>query len=357
MRTRICRAAVAALLGVVIVGFGAEARAQYSRRTPIVEAVQKTRNSIVTIKVEKRGNWGRKETVGTGVIVDERGYAITNCHVIAGADHVAVALSDGTELQAQVHTEDVQHDLAILRLPGRRGYQALAFGPGSDLMVGETVIAVGHPLGYTNSVSTGIISALDREIPMPRGEVLTNVIQTSAGINPGNSGGPLLNINGELIGIVVALREGAQGIAFAINADTAQQVVSHHLSAARVGGVAHGLVCRVEVEPEGRVHQRVVVEQVAASSPAARAGLKDGDVLLKLAHRPVSNRFDVERALWDLRDGDTVEADVARGGKVVTVALTLEGGKADPGVVTKLPGKRARTGDEDEAAQPVTNRK
>jgi serine protease Do len=341
----------------VLCGVGTEARAQYSRRTPIVEAVQKTRGSIVTIKVEKRGNWGRKETVGTGVIVDERGYALTNCHVIAGAERVAAVLFDGTELQAQVLTEDGQHDLAILRLPSKPRYQALAFGPGSDLMVGETVLVVGHPLGYTNSVSTGIISALDREIPMPRGEVLTKVIQTSASINPGNSGGPLLNINGELIGIVVALREGAQGIAFAINADTAQQVVSHHLSAARMGGVAHGLVCRVKVEPEGKVHQRVVVEQVAQSSPAARAGLKDGDVLLKLAHRPVSNCFDVERAFWGLHDGDTIEADVVRDGKVVTVAMTLASETTGSQAATSWPSKRTRTATDEETAQPVKNRK
>ena len=103
-------------------------------------------------------------------------------------------------------------------------------------MVGETVIAIGHPFGYTNTVSTGIISALGREITMPEGEVLGNLIQTNASINPGNSGGPLLNINGELIGINVALREGAQGIAFALNADTVQQVLSKHLE--RQQGVA-----------------------------------------------------------------------------------------------------------------------
>src|SRR5262245_19802745 len=192
MRKTVCRTALAVLVGVVLGGAGTESKAQYSRRTPVVEAVKKTRDSIVTIKVERRINWGRKEIVGTGVIVDERGYVVTNRHVVTGADRLAVHLADGTEAAAEILTEDSQHDLAILKLAVRRKLKALPFGPASDLMVGETVIAIGHPFGYTNSVSTGIVSALDREVSMPDGEVLRGLIQTNASINPGNSGGPLL---------------------------------------------------------------------------------------------------------------------------------------------------------------------
>ena len=223
------------VVGVVAVvslcgGAGTEAKGQYSRRTPIVEAVQKTRASIVSVKAEKKGSWGRKETGGTGVIVDERGFVVTNSHVVASADRVTVHLADGSELAATIVTEDAHHDLAVLRLSTTRKLQALAFGTSSDLMVGETVIAVGHPFGFTNTVSTGIVSGLGREVTMPNGEVLRNLIQTNASINPGNSGGPLLNINGELIGINVAIREGAQGIAFALSADDVQQALSKHLS-------------------------------------------------------------------------------------------------------------------------------
>jgi serine protease Do len=241
----------AALAAVSFGGTGTESRAQsFVRETPIVQAVRKTRDSIVTIKVERRGNWGKKDVVGTGVVVDERGYAVTNRHVVRGAEHVAVVLSDRTEVAARVLTEDAHHDLAILKLSAEKKLAALTFAPGSDLMVGETVIAIGHPFGYTNSVSTGIVSALDRSITMPEGEVLSNLIQTNASINPGNSGGPLLNINGELIGIKVALREGAQGIAFALNADTVQQVLSKHLSAGKVSQVGHGIRSK-EVVKEG----------------------------------------------------------------------------------------------------------
>jgi serine protease Do len=327
MTKRWTGAAAVALVVISFGGAGTESRAQsFSRETPIVQAVRKTRDGIITIRVDRRGNWGnKKEVVGTGVIVDERGYAVTNRHVVKGADHVAVVLADHSEVAARVLTEDAHHDMAILRLSSEKKLKALTFAPGSDLMVGETVIAIGHPFGYVNTVSTGIISALDREITMPEGEVLTNLIQTNASINPGNSGGPLLNINGELIGINVALREGAQGIAFALNADTVQQVLSKHLSAGKVSRVGHGIRCKEVVRDEAAARQQVVVDDVAPRSPAAAAGLKPGDVLVELARRPVSNRFDVERALWHCKPGDCVQAAIVREGKSTRVDLRLTG--------------------------------
>jgi serine protease Do len=325
MRKRLGRAAAAMLVAVLIGGAGTESRAQYSRRTPIVEAVKKTRNGIVTIKVARPGEGGHKDVVGTGVIVDERGYVITNCHVVSGAERVTVQLADGTRVEGRVHTEDRRHDLAILKLTTGKKLQALGFAPGSDLLVGETVIAVGHPFGFTNTVSTGIISALGREITMPDGETLTNLIQTNASINPGNSGGPMLNINGELIGINVALREGAQGIAFALNADTVQKMLARHLSAGKMARLGHGLTCREVVQEGAPARQQVVIDRVAANSPAALAGLRRGDVLVKLGEWSVANRFDVERALWNCKAGDRVEASIARNGTLANVSLKLVG--------------------------------
>jgi serine protease Do len=326
MRTPGLRAAVCWIVAVVVIGgAGTEAKGQYSRKTPIVEAVQKTRHSIVTIKVEKKKEaWSKsKDAVGTGVIVDERGYIVTNRHVIVSAKKITVRLLDGSDLTAGVLVEDSRCDLAILRIKAGKKLPALPLGPGSDLMVGETVIAVGHPFGYANTVSTGIISALDRDITMPTGEVLTNLIQTDASINPGNSGGPLLNINGELIGINVALRDGAHGIAFAINADTVKLSLSKHLSALKIAGVTHGLNCQEKVAEEGPQRQRVVVGKVAGATPAASAGLKDGDEILLVGKRSVSNRFDVERALWDHKPGESVPLKVMRQGKEIVVTLTL----------------------------------
>jgi serine protease Do len=328
MRKACLLAGVVALAIALAGGAGTGARAQYSRETPVVKAVRKTQAGIVSIKVEKKAAYGRKESVGTGVIVDERGYVVTNRHVITGAEHLTVRLFDGTELAGQMLIEDANYDLAILRIQAGKKLQALPLGPASDLMVGENVIAIGNPYGYTNTVSTGIISALGRDIKLPAGELLCGLIQTNADINLGNSGGPLLNINGEVIGINVALREGAQGIAFALNADTVQQVLSRHLSASRQAKVSHGLGCIERVAPEGPARQQVVVQELTGPN-AQQAGLKRGDQIVRVGPQAVGNRFDVERALWERKVGDKVPLTVSRDGKVLTVELTL----AKPGEV------------------------
>jgi serine protease Do len=303
---------------------GIEARAQYSRRTPIVEAVEKTRESIVTVKVAKPGR--SRDTVGTGVIVDERGYVVTNRHVVHQGTRVTVTLAaGGADVRAQVLATEPRCDLAILRLKAPHRLKALLLAPGSDVMVGESVIAIGHPFGYRNTVSTGIISALDREVEMPTGDILSGLFQTNASINPGNSGGPLLNINGELIGIITALRNGAQNIAFAINADTVKQMLSKHLSALKVAGVKHGLACTESVVAEGKDRQRVVMAAVTRGTPAADAGIRQGDEIIKVGSQRVTNRFDVERALWNSRPGEEVNLKVLRNGKLSNVTLKLKG--------------------------------
>ncbi len=313
----------AGLCAVALLGLATAARAEYSRRTPIVEAVAKTRQGIVTLKVEKGdGYGGTRESTGTGVVVDEHGYIVTSCHVVTGAVRLRVLLVDGAELAGRVVAAERQTDLAIVRVTPTASMKALTLGPGSDLLVGETVIAIGHPFGYRHTVSRGIISAIDREITMPTGEVLPGLIQIDAGINPGNSGGPLLNINGELIGITTAVRDGAQGIAFAINVDMVKAMLTRHLSCRTLAGFRHGLTCTERVLPEGPQRQRVLVTAVAQETPAAAAGLHVGDEIRQVAGRPVTNRFDLERALWDCRPGAAVTLAVWREGKTVTLPLT-----------------------------------
>src|SRR5262249_44499389 len=143
--------------------------AEHNRRTAIVEAADKTREGIVTLKITRVTDYGKKTAFGTGVIVDERGYAITNHHVVDSASNVTATLADETVLDVKVHLELPQYDLAILKLkvPEKVKIKALSFGPASDVMVGETIIAVGNPYGYTNTVSPGIVSAVGREIKMP----------------------------------------------------------------------------------------------------------------------------------------------------------------------------------------------
>jgi serine protease Do len=296
--------------------------AQYARRTAIVEAVNKTRDGVLTIRAY-RGSRSR-EVIGTGVVVDERGYAITNNHVVANATSIQVTLANGTTVEASLFAAIPESDLAILKLPADCKVKALVFGPGSDLMVGETVIAIGNPYGFANSVTTGIISALNREIPLPGGAKIDNVIQHSALINSGNSGGPLLNINGDIIGINVALHQGAQGICFALNAETVKGVLARHLSASRIARVKHGLSCIDKPGDEvGGIRQHVVVDRVIATGPAESAGIRKGDVIVEVGGQSLKNRFDLERALWSRKAGETVEVRIVREGKETSVLLHL----------------------------------
>jgi serine protease Do len=302
------------LTTVVVGGAGTAAQAQHDRSTWVVEAFKKTRNGIIVIKVEKKTSWGRKEIIGTGIIVDERGYAITNRHVVNGWDKLNVTLYDGTEVTAQVLVEDSANDLAILKLTSKVALQALPLGP-ADVDVGEDVLAIGHPYGYQYTLSRGIISAQNRSIDV--GDVvLKGVFQTDAAINPGNSGGPLLNKNGEVIGINTALREGSQNMAFSLSADVVQQVLSKHLSALKLSGVKHGLSCTESVAREGQQRSKVLVQEAAAE-------LQKGDELTKVGERVVGNRFDLERALWSCKPGDKVDLAVLRAGKEMKVSLTL----------------------------------
>ena len=295
--------------------------ARARRETPTVLAVRKTQDGIVTMKVQKRS--ARKPTIGTGIIIDERGYIVTNRHVIKDAEEINLTLFDGSTHTAALEFEEPSYDLAVVKIKTSKKLKTLRLGPASDLMVGEEVIAIGNPFGYENSVSKGIISAVGREIEMPGGVTLSNLIQTTASINPGNSGGPLLNINGEVIGINVALRQDAQGIAFALNADTVQEVLSRRLSASRRTGYYHGLDVREKVDEDGEERSRVVVHDVAENTPAAAAGLKEGDQIVRLGSLSVGNRFDVERALWDTHVGEKVTVTVVRSGRRLNVEMPL----------------------------------
>lgn len=232
---RIIRLAAAVLLAVLALAMagsaaddGAVAVAHSLRYTPIVRAIVQARPSVVAIRVPRPG--GSKDALGTGVIFDERGFIVTNSHVVGKRDLVSVRLHDGTELVGEVKACEPNWDLAVVKITSEQPLRPLPFAPVTDLMVGETVIAVGHPFGYQNTVSQGIVSAVGRELTMPSGATIAGMIQTDASINPGNSGGPLLNIEGKLIGINVAIREDAHGIAFAINAATVQAVLNKHMS-------------------------------------------------------------------------------------------------------------------------------
>jgi serine protease Do len=334
MNFRLRKAAVAAVVGASLYLTAAQATAQDVPRTnAAVKAIRKVKPSVVALKVPGSSNKG---PTGTGVIIDERGYIVSNRHVVCGADKVAVRLVDNSELYAKVVVSDAHSDLAILKVNASKKLPALLLGPAGDVEVGEDVMAIGHPYGYSFTVSRGIVSALERSIELPNGVTLTGMIQTDAAINPGNSGGPLVNINGEFIGIVTALRDGAQNIAFAINTDTIKHVLAENLSALKIAGVSHGLQVEEKVIAETGDRQQVIVSGLTANS--ARTGLKNGDVIRCVGSLKVHNSFDIERALYDTKPGQQVTVSVVRQGQEVTVALTLSSAHGDA-VATAGAGK------------------
>jgi serine protease Do len=317
------------------------------RKNAIVAAVAKTKDSIVTIKTVKAS--GAKEVVGTGVIVDERGLIITNKHVVgSGKTTIIVCLAGGAELRGEVVAAEPRLDLAVVYIKAGKKLPELRLAATADLMVGEDVIAIGHPFGYVNTVSRGIVSALGREITLPSGDVLAGLIQTDASINPGNSGGPLLNINGELIGINVALRDGAQGIAFAINAGTVEQFLRKNYSSTKVSGVSHGLKTEVVIAETGDRQRLQVLE--------GTGGLKAGDQIVTVANKTVGNGFDLERAFWGKKAGEQVEVKVVRQGREMQATLTLTAGQGTGAMATATPSTSAQQRNTTNVSVPAGNR-
>ncbi|MCC9607824.1 trypsin-like peptidase domain-containing protein [Blastopirellula sp. JC732] len=301
------------------------------RMTPIVKAVQGVKESIVNIHGHKTistasaiGDAPRQVNgMGTGVIVDERGYIITNQHVVEGVRRIQVTLNDGTTYVAQLIAFDEKTDLALIKIDAEKALPVVTTGTSSDLMPGETVIAVGNAYGYENSVTRGIISALHRTVQVSDTQKYYDLIQTDASINPGNSGGPLLNIDGEMIGINVAVRVGAQGIGFAIPADTVMEVASQLMSIQRLDAHWHGIVGETKfVNGVASFH----VKSVEPNSPASLCGIQTGDVITAIDDLEVCRMLDVERALLDRETGEEVSFKVSRGeGDEKSMSLVLQG--------------------------------
>lgn len=319
---------------------GRRAMGSELRETAIVKAVRKARAAVVNIRGEKLvtpaatggglDSGRRVNGMGTGVIIDERGYVLTNHHVVDGVREIQVTLADGRRLTAHLIARDFETDLAIIKLhadPNER-FEVINVGTSADLMPGEPVVAVGNAFGYEHTVTRGIISALGRAVQVSDAQFYEDLIQTDASINPGNSGGPLLNIDGEMIGINVAVRAGAQGIGFAIPVDKAMAVASQLLAQCGSKKNWHGIVA---AKPAPGKNSGLVVGSVEPASPAAAAGIKPGDVILDVGQpsspQPwqtnVQRPLDFYRALVDLEPGQELEVSVRRGSEKVMLQLTL----------------------------------
>jgi 2-alkenal reductase len=271
---------------------------------------------------------------GSGFVWDDRGHVVTNNHVIGPGTQAAVRLSDGRVERARVVGRAPQYDLAVLRLSGELP-PPLAIGESASLNVGQDVLAIGAPFGLGQTLTTGIVSALDRTLPGEAGRELTSVIQTDAAINPGNSGGPLLDSAGRVIGVNTAIYSPSgvfAGVGFAVPIDTARRVVPELIRTGRattpgIGIAAADPMLQARVGAPG-----VIVLQVRPGSPAAEAGLRAadlrtgriGDVIVGAGERRVRGVPDLIDALEDAGAGATVTLQVLRDGRRVEVPVRVE---------------------------------
>jgi len=269
------------------------------RMSPVVKAIQRTAPAVVNISGRKPANQpqqlvDRNENevngMGTGLIIDSRGYILTNQHVIAGIDRIQVRLSrsadvDTKDYAAQIIAVDSPTDLAVIKIEADAPLPVIPLATSSDLMLGETVIAIGNAYGYEDTITKGIISCLQRQVQVTEKQVYQDLIQTDASINPGNSGGPLINIRGEAIGINVAVRVGAQAIGFAIPMDRAMQVVNRILRDAVERRLAAGIDVTTKVESR---ETYVSVTGIQTGSLADAAGIKTDDRIVNYGEQPLN---------------------------------------------------------------------
>ncbi|MFQ3593088.1 MAG: trypsin-like peptidase domain-containing protein [Gemmataceae bacterium] len=309
------------------------ARAWSLRSTPVVDVVKRVKDAVVNIHSERSvkalsseelggvASTSRVNGMGSGIVIDPRGYIITNQHVVEDVSALRVRLADGTTLNARVLARDVETDLALLKVTPSKPLPTVRLGTAKDLQVGETTIAIGNAFGYDHTVTVGIVSAVGRDVTLNREVKYKSLIQTDAAINPGNSGGPLFNMDGELVGVNVAIRAGAQGIGFAIPVDQMITMAGVMLSRTREGLAPLPLVVRDEVTDKATSRQ-VIVERV--ESGGEKLGVKPGDVVTRIGDQPVSSSLDVHRALIDAPAGTKFDLVVRRDGADRRTQLVLE---------------------------------
>jgi S1-C subfamily serine protease len=276
---------------------------EYSRA--VVSAVERVAPSVLNIEVQQRSKNGPREFAGngSGFIITPDGFILTNSHVVHGATRIIANLSDGREYRAQIIGDDPETDLAVIRIDAPQLVH-VRLAHSESLRVGQMAIAIGNPLGFQASVTAGVISALGRSMYSQSGRLIDNIIQTDAALNPGNSGGPLVNSAGEVIGVNTAMIRPAQGICFAIASNTARLVAGWLIRDGRIRrsyiGVAgqnvplHRRVVRFYNLP---LETGVLVVSVEKNSPAERAGLREGDLIVAFNAHPIGSVHDLHKIL------------------------------------------------------------
>ena len=322
-----------------------------ARRTPVVRAVESVAPATVNItskqRVRRRGHPffrgdpffeefferfnpqpRERQSLGTGVILAPEQYVLTNEHVLAGASEILITFADGREFAGELIGADPETDLAVVKIDTDERLPTAPAGRSDDLMIGESVLAIGNPFGLGHTVTTGVLSALNRSV-RTQGDEYHGFIQTDASINPGNSGGPLVNIHGEVIGINTAIFRDAEGIGFAIPIERARRIASELVTHGEVIPVWLGLRLQRLTEElreglEVKTRFGAVVSHVFEESPAARSGLRRGDVIVALDATPIKRPSSYFKLLRSLPEGSEARLAVEREGTKLDLTVKTE---------------------------------
>lgn len=270
----------------------------------IIEAVDKVKNSVVKIDVYKTTNGKlRPAGSGSGFIFSSDGLIFTNSHVVHGAEKIMVSLLNENEIEGVIVGEDPDTDLAILKIYSD-GYSFARLGDASQLQIGQFVIAIGNPFGYQHTVTAGVVSALGRTLRTQSGRLVDNVIQSDAALNPGNSGGPMINTDAEVVGVNTAMINGAQGLSFSVDINTAKEIASQLMKDGKVFKAYLGFALQ-----EVPINQKILrhyhlpnqkglfVVSLEKESPASRSQIREGDIIVSFNGKPVNSLHELFKEL------------------------------------------------------------
>lgn len=295
----------------------------------IIEAVEKTKNAVVKIDVFKRdkNNVLRPAGSGSGFIFSSDGLVFTNSHVVEHAEKIMVSLLNENEIEGILIGKDPDTDLAILKI-NSEGYSVAKLGDAQQLQIGQFIIAIGNPYGYQHTVTTGVVSALGRTLQTQSGRLVDNVIQSDAALNPGNSGGPMITTDGEVIGVNTAMIQGAQGLSFSVDINTAKEIAQQLIKDGKVFKAYLGLMVQ-EIQINNKVKQYfdlknkkgLFVTKIEENSPAALSQLKEGDVIIAFNNKIMNSSHELFKELSRKEIITAVDISVIRDREVLNFSV------------------------------------
>ncbi|HEY4653518.1 MAG TPA: trypsin-like peptidase domain-containing protein [Cyclobacteriaceae bacterium] len=295
----------------------------------IIDAVNKTKNSVVKIDVFKTvSNKVRRAGSGSGFVFSSDGLVFTNSHVVNGAEKIMVSLYNENEIEGFLIGQDPDTDLAILKIYAN-GYTSARLGDAAELQIGQFVVAIGNPYGYQHTVTTGVVSALGRTLRTQSGQLVDNVIQTDAPLNPGNSGGPMITLDGDVVGVNTAMINGAQGLSFSVNIETAKEIAAQLIQHGKVFKAYLGLMLQeVPMNPKIARHYHLknqkglFITAIEPGSPASRSQLMEGDIIVSFNNKPVNSTQELFKALTHRDILTMTDVGVVRHTQLLTVTIT-----------------------------------